>query len=232
MPVERVFPHTVFELGGVAIRDSVIVTWVLMAILITISFLATRRLHDRPGPIQNALESFVELAEGIVEQSTHVDPRHFVPFVGTLGLYLVTANTLPTIVGAGAPTRDLSTTAALATIVFFSVHYYGIRLAGARAYLKTFVEPSWLLLPFNLIGEITRTLALALRLFGNVLSGELVVAILLLLAGLIVPVPMMLLGLLFGVIQAYVFTLLAMVYIAAGVRSAGRNLPEPEKESP
>jgi len=228
MPVDRTFPFVLFEIGGVPIRDTVVVTWVLMAVLAGVSFLGTRRLRDRPGPLQNALEAVVEAIEGLVRETTDFDPRHFIPFIGTLGLFLMVADSVSLFPGVGSPTRDLSTTSALAAIVFVSVHVYGVRLAGVRDYLRTYVEPSWLLLPFNVIGEITRTVALALRLFGNMLSGELIVAILLLVAGLLVPVPMQLLGLLIGVIQAYVFTLLAMVYIAAGLQHGrpGHRVPQ------
>jgi len=220
MPVEQVFPSVVFTLYGVEIRDSVVVTWVLMVLIAFVSWLGTRRLSDRPGPIQNALEAIVEAMEGVIRENTTFPPRHFLAFVGTLGLFLGVANSVSLFPGVSAPTRDLSTTAALATIVFLSVHYYGIRLVGAKRFLRTYLEPSPILLPFNIIAEITRSIALALRLFGNMLSGELIVAVMLLLAGFLLPVPLQLFGLLIGLIQAYVFTLLAMVYITAALRPA------------
>lgn len=223
MPVEQTFPHVLFHIGAMPIRDSVVVTWGIVLVLGLVSFVATRRLHDRPGPLQNVLESMVEIVEAQIAEVTRFDPKHFVPFIGTLGLFLVVADTVPLFPGVGSPTRDISTTVALAVIVFVSVHVYGVWLVGPARYLRTYVDPHWLLLPFNIIGEITRTIALALRLFGNMLSGELVVAILLMLAGFLIPVPLQLLGLLIGVIQAYVFTLLAMVYIAAGLRHGERD---------
>lgn len=223
MEVESIFPRALWVVGGVELRDTVVVTWGIMLALAALSALVTRRLVDRPGPLQNALEAVVEAIEGLVKQTTDVDPRRFVPFVGTLAVFLVVANTLSMVPGLGAPTKDLNTALALAGIVFLSVHVYALWLVGARRYLKTYLEPHPLLLPFNVIGEISRTIALALRLFGNMLSGELIAAVLLLLAGVLVPVPMQMLGLLIGLIQAYVFTLLAMVYIAAALQGAERK---------
>ncbi len=228
MPVAEVFPRVVFELWGVGVRDSVVVTWILMVLISGISWLGTRRLSDRPGPIQNALEAIVEAMEGVIRENTSLPPRHFLAFVGTLGLFLATANSVSLFPGVGAPTRDLSTAAALAALVFLSVHYYGVRLVGAKRFLRTYIEPTPILLPFNVIAEITRSVALALRLFGNMLSGELIVAVMLLLAGFLLPVPLQLFGLLIGLIQAYVFTLLAMVYITAALRPAEEEQREEE----
>jgi F-type H+-transporting ATPase subunit a len=118
-----------------------------------------------------------------------------------------------------APTKDISTTSALAVIVFFAVPFYGIRKKGAKAYFANYIQPTVIMLPFNIIGEFSRTLALAVRLFGNVMSGELIVAILFLLAGLFVPIPMLLLSILTGVIQAYIFSILTIVYIGSGLRT-------------
>lgn len=231
MEIESVFPYEVFEIGGLAIRDTVAVTWVLMAVLAGMSWIATRRLSDRPPPLQNAMEATVETVESIISEATTYDPRHFLPLIGTLAVFLVAANVVAVVPGIGAPTRDLNTSLSLAGVVFLSVHVYGWRLAGPARYLRTYVEPSWVLLPFNIISEITRTLALALRLFGNMLSGELVVAVLVLLSGLLVPVPMQLFGLLIGFIQAYVFTLLAMVYIASALGPAEVD-PQPTRSQP
>jgi F-type H+-transporting ATPase subunit a len=218
--VERSFPFEVFRLGGVPVRDTVLVTAAITVALAVLAWLATRRLAATPRALQNAMEAVVEAMEDLVHG---VAPEHtatFVPFIGTLGLFLLVANCVPVLPGVGAPTRDVSTTAALAVLVFLSVHYYGIRIAGWRRYFAGYLRPHWILLPLNVISEVTRTVALALRLFGNMLSGQLVVAILVVVAGLLVPVPMQLLGLLIGIIQAYVFTLLAMVYIAAGLQTA------------
>lgn len=225
--VAEVFPEVVFEIAGLPVRDTVVVTWALMAAIILLALVGGRRLRDRPLPLQNALEATIEALEKLVVEIVPFDPGIFLPFVGTLGVYLFACTAVGQIPGVGAPTRDLSTTAALALVVFVSVHVYGIRLLGVRRFLRTYLEPSWLLLPFNLIAEVTRTLALALRLFGNMLSGELIVAILLLLVPLFVPILMQALGLLLGIIQAYVFTLLATVYIAAALRPTPPKNPPP-----
>ena len=231
MEIEGVFPYEVFELGGVAVRDTVVVTWILVAVLAGISWAATRRLSDRPGSLQNAMEATIEAVDSVISEATSYDSRHFLPFICTLAVFLVAADVVALVPGIGAPTRDLNTPLALAGIVFLSVHVYGWRLAGPARYLRTYVQPSWVLLPFNIISEITRTMALALRLFGNMLSGELVVAVLVLLGGLLVPVPMQIFGLLIGFIQAYVFTLLAMVYIASALGTPQVH-PQPTRSQP
>ncbi|MCA9688541.1 MAG: F0F1 ATP synthase subunit A [Nannocystaceae bacterium] len=226
MDLDAIFPYSVFRLWGVEVHDSVVVTWGLMAVLALLSWITTRRLAQQPGALQNAMEAIVEAIESLVSEVTPYDPRYFIPFIGTLAIYLVAANTVSVAPGIGSPTRDLNTPLALALVVFLSVHIYGWLLIGPRRYLRAYVQPSWLLLPFNVISEVTRTIALALRLFGNMLSGELVVAILLLFGALLIPVPMQLFGLLIGAIQAYVFTLLAMVYISAALGSPEQALSE------
>jgi F-type H+-transporting ATPase subunit a len=218
MDIERVFPHVVFHLFGVPVRDTVLVTWGIMLVVTTVSWLGTRKLLDCPGTIQNGLEAALELVEGVIGELTSFSPKPFLPLIGTLAIFLVACNSVSMIPGLGAPTRDMNTTAALAVVVFFSVHFYGLRIVGPKRYLRGYIEPFWLLLPFNLVGELSRTVALAIRLFGNILSGEIIAAILLGLAGLLVPVPMQVFGLLIGLIQAYVFSLLSMVFIVAGLR--------------
>lgn len=218
MELESAFPRAVFTLFGLEIRDVVVVTWAIMGGLALFSYFATRRLRDQPGTFQNAAEAAVELIESLVGELTQHPAGRFVPFIGTLALYLGAANLVSIIPRVGAPTRDLNTALALAGLVFLSVHYFGWKVVGPKAYLRTYVEPFWPLLPFNIVGEISRTIALALRLFGNMLSGDLIIAVLMLLAGLLVPVLMQLFGLLIGFIQAYVFTLLTMVYIGAALQ--------------
>ncbi len=220
MDIDHAFPRVVLHVLGIPIRDTVLVTWGLMLVLTTVSWLGTRKLLDRPGPIQNALEAALELVEGVMRELTPFSPQHFLPLIGTLAIFLVACNSVAVIPGIGAPTRDINTTTALAVVVFFSVHYFGLRFAGPKRYLRSYITPTWLLLPFNVIGELTRTLALAVRLFGNSLSGEVIAAILLMLAGFLIPVPMQIFGLLIGLIQAYVFTILTMVYIVAGLNGS------------
>lgn len=228
--IERSFPYVVFEVGGIAIRDTVLVTWVLMIVLIGASYWVSRHFKDRPGPLQNLLEAIVELMENLIKEVIPRDADRLIPFIGTLGVFLLFANMVPLLPGVEAPTRDLNTTAALALIVFVATHVYGIWIVGPRAYLRTYIEPSWILLPFNIIGEVARTVALAMRLFGNMLSGALIVAVLVIaVAPFLVPVPLQLFGLLIGIIQAYVFTLLATIYIAAGLQSQGKTDEETHK---
>ena len=189
-----------------------------MAFLTGLSFVITKEATIRGKRGQNVLEMIVEWVLDTIEDITKTDPAPMLPLAGTLALFLLVANTISVIPGMSAPTNDISTTSALAVIVFFAVPFYGIRKKGLKGYVANYVHPTFLMLPFNVIGELSRTLALAVRLFGNVMSGELIVAILLLLAGLFVPVPMLLLSILTGVIQAYIFSILTIVYIGSGLR--------------
>jgi F-type H+-transporting ATPase subunit a len=141
------------------------------------------------------------------------------PFVATLWVFLLCANLVGLVPGLESPTRDLSVTAALAVLVFFSVHWFGIRASGWRAYLRHYLQPSPLMLPFHLVSEFTRTLALAVRLFGNIMSLELTALLVLTVAGLLVPVPILLLHVIEAVVQAYIFGMLALVYIASGMQA-------------
>lgn len=149
-------------------------------------------------------------------------PQRYVAFIGTLFVFIATANVLTVVPGYLPPTSSLSTTAALALCVFVAVPVFGIRQRGWRGYLKSYLEPTIIMLPFNVISELSRTLALAVRLFGNMMSGAMIVAILLTITPFIFPVVMTLLGLLTGLVQAYIFSILATVYIAA---ATGNNDP-------
>ena len=137
------------------------------------------------------------------------------PLLGTLFIFLVTANLSGLLPGVEAPTSKLETPAALALIVFFSVHYFGIRAKGLRGYLASFAKPKLIMLPLNILSELTRTFSLMLRLFGNIMSGEFIIALIVALAGLFVPIPLMALEILIGIVQAYIFTVLAAVFIGA-----------------
>lgn len=161
----------------------------------------------------------VEHFENLLRDMLGCDPRPFLPCIVTLVLYVAVANLLGLVPGLRAPTADIATTAAMAVIVFFAVPYYGIRTRGLRGYLAHYIEPTPLLLPFEIISELSRTLAMAVRLFGNVMSEELVLAVLLSLAGFLIPVPLMLLSVLTGLVQAYIFAVLTVVYLGAAVRA-------------
>jgi len=160
-----------------------------------------------------------------------VSPQHaqrIMPFIGTLWLYLVIANLSGLLPGAHSPTRDLSATAALAFLVFLSTHWYGIRIQGMKNYLHHYLVPSPILLPFHLISEITRTVALAVRLFGNIMSLEMAAMLILLVAGFLAPVPILMLHIIEALVQAYIFGMLALIYVAGGIQS--QQLRQQNKE--
>jgi len=212
---------TVFSIGPVPITEPVLVTWGLIAGLVLLAYLATRRLSLRPGPAQAALEVVVSTAQSHIAETMRVAPAPYVALLGTLFAFILTANWSTIVPGIEPPTAYLETDAALAVIVFVAVIYYGIRARGFVGYLKTFAEPTALMVPLNLIATFTRTFSLIVRLFGNVMSGVFIVGIVLSLAGLLVPIPLMALELLIGAVQAYIFTVLAMVFVGQAVGGAG-----------
>jgi F-type H+-transporting ATPase subunit a len=158
-----------------------------------------------------------------IEDVIRKDARPFLPLVGTLFIFLLGANLSGVLPGVEAPTSKIETPAALALIVFFSVHYFGVRSRGFRGYLASFAEPKLIMLPLNILSEVTRTFSLMVRLFGNVMSGEFVIALVVALAGLFVPIPLMVLEILVGLVQAYIFTVLATVFIGAAVGSVEKG---------
>jgi len=210
-----------WQRGLVKLNSTIVTTWALMLVLALGAWLITRRLSaDVQIPRwQNLLEILVS---GIRDQIRDIglpEPERFLPFIGTLFIFIAFSNLCTILPGYEPPTGSLSTTTALALCVFVAVPFYGILENGLAAYLKSYFEPTFLMLPFNIIGELTRTLALAVRLFGNIMSGTMIVAILLSVAPLFFPVLMMALGLLTGLVQAYLFGILATVFIAAAARS-------------
>jgi F-type H+-transporting ATPase subunit a len=169
------------------------------------------------------LEGIVTGITSQVEDVIRKDARPFLPLVGTLFIFLAVANLSGVLPGVEAPTSKIETPAALALVVFFSVHYFGIRARGLRGYLASFAEPKLIMLPLNILSEITRTFSLMVRLFGNVMSGEFVIGLVVALAGLFVPIPLMVLEILVGLVQAYIFTVLATVFIGAAVGGVERG---------
>lgn len=211
-----------FHIGPVAVTRPVVTTWVIMAVLTLGCRIVTRRLALQPDGRQAVLEGIVTGIAGQIEDVMHKDARPFLPLVGTLFIFLVAANLSGVLPGVQAPTSKIETPAALALIVFFSVHYFGIRARGLRGYLASFAEPRLIMLPLNVLSEITRTFSLMVRLFGNVMSGEFVIALVVALAGLFVPIPLMALEILVSLVQAYIFTVLATVFIGAAVGDAAK----------
>lgn len=210
----------VFHLGPIHIGTTVLTTWLIMLALGLASWLGTRRLDiDRPGAIQAMLEGIVAAMDNAVRNVLPESSGQILPFVGTLWIFLVVANLAGLVPGLSSPTGDLSSTAALAMLVFLSVHWFGIRSDGLKPYLRHYLSPNPILLPFHLLGEITRTVALAVRLFGNMMSLELAALLVLLVAGLLAPVPLLMLHIVEALVQAYIFGMLALIYIAGGVQS-------------
>jgi F-type H+-transporting ATPase subunit a len=209
-----------FHVGPVNITRPVVTTWAIMLVLAATSWLVTRRLQKLPDGRQALIEVVVIGIAAHIEDVIRKDPRPFLPLLGTLFIFLVAANLSGLVPGIEAPTGKLETPAALALIVFFSVHYFGMRARGVRGYLASFAKPKLIMLPLNVLSELTRTFSLMLRLFGNIMSGEFIVALIIALAGLFVPIPLMALEILVGLVQAYIFTVLAAVFIGAAAGNA------------
>lgn len=220
-----------WQWGWFSLNATIVFTWLVMALLTTISWLVTRRLSAGTSISywQNLLEVLVTGIRDQISEVSQQQPGRFLPFVGSLFLFIAMANLLNILPGYMPPTGSLSTTTALAMCVFVAVPVFGVVEEGLAGYLRHYVKPSWFMLPFNLIGEISRTIALAVRLYGNIMSGTVIVAILLSLTPYFFPVVMQLLGLLTGMIQAYIFAILAMVYIASATsaHAVGRQDKSP-----
>lgn len=214
--------------GGFRLNATLVFTWLVMLLLAGGSWLVTRRLSTgvQLSRWQNLLEVLVVGIRDQIQQVSRQRPGRYLPFVGSLFLFIALANLLTVVPAFHPPTGSLSTTTALALCVFVAVPLYGIAHEGVAAYLKHYAEPTVIMLPFNIMGEITRTIALAVRLYGNIMSGTVIVAILLSLTPFFFPIVMELLGLLTGMIQAYIFAVLAMVYIASA-SSAGKHNGQP-----
>ena len=227
-PDQMVFwHHGYFKLNG-----TIVFTWGLMLVLVIGSKLITRRLSSdlKRSRWQNLLEIVVTSISKQIEEVGLPHPEKYISFLGTLFLFVALASVCTIIPGYEPPTGSLSTTVALALCVFVAVPLFGVEEQGLGGYLKTYVEPTIIMLPFNLISELSRTLALAVRLFGNMMSGAMIIAILLTITPFVFPIVMTVLGLLTGMVQAYIFSILAAVYIAAAVRTQKRK-SEPAKQT-
>lgn len=214
-----------WQWGPVLLNRTILWTWVVMLLMTLLSWLVTKRLTAglKIPRGQNVLEVLVSGLRQQIQEVGNQQTDRFLPFIGTLFLFLAFANLLTVVPGYVAPTASLSTTAALATCVFVAVPAFGIAHQGIGSYLRQYLQPTIFMLPFNIVGELSRTLALAVRLYGNMMSGAVIGAILLAFVPLFVPVLMQLFGLLTGMIQAYIFSVLAMVYIASATQVAERT---------
>jgi F-type H+-transporting ATPase subunit a len=210
-----------WQYGFIKLNGTILFTWALMLALAVGSRLVTRKLST--GLERSRWQSLLEIVvTGIKQQIEDVGlrrPEKYIGFIGTLFLFVALASLCTIIPGYEPPTGSLSTTAALALCVFVAVPFFGVEEQGLGGYLKSYVEPTIIMLPFNIISELSRTLALAVRLFGNMMSGTMILAILLTITPFIFPIAMSMLGLLTGMVQAYIFSILAAVYIASATRA-------------
>ncbi len=215
----------VFTLGNWPINATLVNTWIVMALLVLISWLVTRKLRPDvpPNRWRTSLEVIVKTLQGQIEEISLKSARHVLYFAGTLFLFIALSNILGIVPGFIPPTSSLSTTVALTIAVLIAVPLFGIASGGVKHYLKTFIQPSVIMLPFNIIGEFSRGVSLAVRLYGNVMSGAVIAAILLSIAPFFFPVIMDMLGLLTGFIQAYIFAILATVYISSATQEQDKS---------
>ncbi|SEG07327.1 F0F1 ATP synthase subunit A [Marinobacterium lutimaris] len=220
MQENAMFSGVVFRLGPVEVTGTVITTWAIIALLSLVAWLISRDLHvDKPSRLQTLAEGVLNAAEEAIRAVAPDHVRLLLPFITTLWIFIVIANLVGLIPGLHSPTRDLSATSALALIVFFSVHWYGIRDQGLSRYLKHYLSPTPLMLPFHIVSEISRTIALAVRLFGNMLSLETAALLILVVAGFLAPIPILMLHIIEALVQAYIFGMLALIYVAGGLQS-------------
>ncbi len=209
-----------FHLGPVPITEGVAATWAIMAILVLGGILVSRRLSLVPSKPQVFFELIVATVDSQIRDTMQAEPAPYRAFIGTLFTFIFVSNWSTLVPGVEPPTAHIETDAALALLVFIAVIWFGIRAGGVRGYLGTFASPNPIMIPLNFVESITRTFSLLVRLFGNVMSGVFVVGLVLSLAGLLVPIPLMALDLLTGAVQAYIFAVLAMVFIAGAISEA------------
>jgi F-type H+-transporting ATPase subunit a len=220
--VDSITPQVIFYLVGLPIKSTVIATWISMAIIIAAVILMNTFKPD-------LAEMIVEFLSNLISDIMNIDsPEPYLPLIGSLAIFITVANSTGIIPILTSPTSDINTPLALSLVVFFAIYYYGIRSKGLIRYFKELASPIFLL-PLEIIGQLSRTLSLTLRLFGNVLSGELIASILLSLVPLFVPLPMMGLSMLIGILQAYVFTALASVYIASAIEISEEKIVRKER---
>ena len=207
------------DLGLLTLTGTVLTTWGVMLVLAAVALLINRLLQMEARTLQAAAEGVVSAIEASISAVAPGYESQLLPFIGTLWIFLVTANLVGLLPGLHSPTGDLSATSALAILVFLAAHWYGIRSQGLASYLRHYLSPSPILLPFHIISEITRTVALAIRLFGNIMSLEMAALLILFVAGFLAPIPILMLHIIEALVQAYIFGMLALIYIAGGLQS-------------
>lgn len=213
-----------WQVGGIALREPLILSVAIATLLVVVSLALRAHLAHAAGHVPPWAEtSYSLMRNAVAEVVPAEDVERVLPFVGTLWIFVVISNLLGLIPGLSSPTGDLSVTAALAVVVFVAVHVYGVRASGWKAYLRHYLAPNPILLPFTVISEITRTLALAIRLFGNMMSLEMAALLVLLVAGFLVPVPLLLLHVVEALVQAYIFGMLALIYIGSALEVSHRG---------
>ena len=210
--MDEMFPQIVFHIGGIPVYDTVVSTWVMIAIIALIAWVLGKR---RPMVLEMTVEFLAEIISDMMGRPA--DP--YLPLLGALGIFIAVANIIGVVPVVTTPTKDLNTPVALALVVFFSVHYFGVHELGLRGYVKQLASPIFIL-PLELISQVSRTLSLSIRLFGNIISGEIIVAVIFSLVPLIAPLPLQIFTMGIGLLQAYIFTVLASVYIGAAVEAA------------
>lgn len=213
------FVAEVFRIGPIPITNTVVITWGVMLVLGVVAWLGTRQLDIVPSRRQVVLEGIFSAIEDTIRLVLPQQAGKVLPFIATLWIFIVVANLASLIPGVRSPTGDLSTTVALAVLVFLATHWYGVREHGMRAYLRHYLLPNPILLPFHIISEISRTIALAMRLFGNIFSLQMAALLVLLVAGFLVPVPVLMLHIVEAIVQSYIFGMLALIYIAGAIQS-------------
>ncbi|MCE9684801.1 F0F1 ATP synthase subunit A [Shewanella sp. AS16] len=224
--------QSVHLLPWLAIQGAVLTTWGLMLLLLLLSLFLRHKLQQGDNPWRTLCETVYQMMENTVRDISPDSYRQITPFIASLWVFLILANLTGLIPGLHSPTADLSVTAALAMLVFGSVHWFGIRRLGLSAYLRHYLSPSPILLPFHLLSEVTRTLALALRLFGNIMSMEMAALLVLVVAGFLAPIPLLMLHIIEALVQAYIFGLLALLYIGSGLQGQGSAVAADHKQEP
>ncbi|MGD9153026.1 MAG: F0F1 ATP synthase subunit A [Gammaproteobacteria bacterium] len=212
------FSSFIINIGFLHITKAVLTSWVIIILLLIFSFASTRKLLLKPGGYQTILEGIITAMQNAVYAVLPQQIELVFPFIATLWIFILLSNLIGIIPGFHSPTADISVTSGLAILVFLSVHWFGIRAEGLKNYFRHYLRPSPILLPFHIISELSRTLAMAVRLFGNIMSLQLVALIVLMVAGFLIPIPLLILHIVEACIQTYIFGMLALIYIAGGIQ--------------